>query len=56
LILSSDADKSGVGPKEHLRDVGIPCIHDLPGVGSTLVRITPDISLTGNSKTTSTLP
>jgi len=28
---------SGVGPKEHLTEVGKPCIHDLPGVGSTLV-------------------
>ena len=32
---------SGVGPKDHLADVGIPCIHDLPGVGSTLVIFPP---------------
>lgn len=28
---------SGVGPKDHLTEVGKPCVHDLPGVGSTLV-------------------
>ena len=28
---------SGIGPKDHLAEVGKPCIHDLPGVGSTLV-------------------
>jgi len=28
---------SGVGPKDHLSEVGKPCVHDLPGVGSTLV-------------------
>jgi len=38
-MFGNDANESGVGPKEHLREVGIPCIHDLPGVGSTLVRI-----------------
>lgn len=31
------SNSSGVGPKEHLLEVGKPCIHDLPGVGSTLV-------------------
>jgi len=28
---------SGIGPKDHLSQVGKPCIQDLPGVGSTLV-------------------
>ena len=28
---------SGVGPETHLSEVGKTCIHDLPGVGSTLV-------------------
>ena len=28
---------SGIGPKEHLTELGKPCVHDLPGVGSTLV-------------------
>ena len=27
---------SGVGPADHLRDVGIPVVHDLPGVGQNL--------------------
>jgi choline dehydrogenase len=27
---------SGVGPKEHLAEHGIPVIHDLPGVGQKL--------------------
>jgi choline dehydrogenase-like flavoprotein len=27
---------SGVGPKEHLIEKGIPVIHDLPGVGQNL--------------------
>uniref|UniRef100_A0A0N4ZBD1 Choline dehydrogenase n=1 Tax=Parastrongyloides trichosuri TaxID=131310 RepID=A0A0N4ZBD1_PARTI len=27
---------SGIGPEEHLRDVNVPLIHELPGVGSTL--------------------
>jgi choline dehydrogenase len=27
---------SGVGPAQHLQDMGIPVIHDLPGVGSNL--------------------
>ena len=29
--------RSGIGPKDHLSQVGKPCIQDLPGVGSTLV-------------------
>jgi choline dehydrogenase len=28
---------SGVGPAEHLKEYGIPVLHDLPGVGSRLV-------------------
>ena len=28
---------SGVGPSEHLKEHGIPVVHDLPGVGSHLV-------------------
>jgi choline dehydrogenase len=28
---------SGVGPSEHLKQHGIPIVHDLPGVGSNLV-------------------
>lgn len=24
---------SGIGPAQHLQEVGIPCLHDLPGVG-----------------------
>ena len=28
---------SGVGPEQHLRDVGIPVVHNLPGVGSNLI-------------------
>src|SRR5690606_7212132 len=27
---------SGVGPADHLREVGIPVMHDLPGVGENL--------------------
>jgi choline dehydrogenase len=27
---------SGIGPGDHLRSVGIPVVHDLPGVGSNL--------------------
>ncbi|OAD62859.1 Glucose dehydrogenase [acceptor] [Eufriesea mexicana] len=27
---------SGIGPKEHLKEVGIPVIHDSPGVGQNL--------------------
>jgi choline dehydrogenase len=27
---------SGVGPREHLAEVGVPCVVDLPGVGSAL--------------------
>ena len=28
--------RSGVGPAPHLRDLGIPVVHDLPGVGQNL--------------------
>ena len=28
---------SGIGPKDHLAEVGKTCIVDLPGVGSSLV-------------------
>jgi choline dehydrogenase-like flavoprotein len=28
--------QSGIGPAEHLRSVGVPVAHDLPGVGSNL--------------------
>ena len=31
------ANGSGIGPKDHLAEVGKVCLHDLPGVGSTLV-------------------
>jgi choline dehydrogenase-like flavoprotein len=27
---------SGVGPADHLKEVGVPVVHDLPGVGSNL--------------------
>lgn len=27
---------SGIGPADHLRSVGVPVVHDLPGVGSNL--------------------
>jgi choline dehydrogenase len=27
---------SGVGPREHLKEVGVPLIHHLPGVGQNL--------------------
>src|SRR5437870_3274208 len=27
---------SGVGPAEHLRQIGVPVVHDLPGVGANL--------------------
>ena len=27
---------SGIGPADHLRDVGVPVVHDLPGVGANL--------------------
>lgn len=43
LVLSAGAISSphllllsGVGPREHLTDFGITCIHDLPGVGENL--------------------
>ncbi len=28
---------SGIGPANHLREVGIDVVHDLPGVGQNLV-------------------
>ncbi len=28
--------RSGIGPAEHLREVGVPVVHDLPGVGRNL--------------------
>src|SRR5258708_8515068 len=28
---------SGIGPAEHLRSLGIPVVHDLPGVGANLI-------------------
>ncbi len=28
---------SGIGPGDHLRDVGVPLVHDLPGVGGHLM-------------------
>ena len=27
---------SGIGPADHLRELGIPLVHDLPGVGQNL--------------------
>ena len=27
---------SGIGPAEHLRAIGVPVVHDLPGVGANL--------------------
>ena len=36
-LLNCRLTLSGVGPKAHLSEVGKHCIHDLPGVGSTLV-------------------
>ena len=43
VVLSSGALRSpqllmlsGVGPREHLEEMGIPMIHDLPGVGQSL--------------------
>ena len=27
---------SGIGPGDHLRDIGVPVVHDLPGVGENL--------------------
>lgn len=29
---------SGIGPREHLEDIGIPVVYDLPSVGSELVQ------------------
>ena len=28
--------RSGIGPADHLREVGVPVVHDLPGVGGNL--------------------
>jgi len=39
--LHKSADNSGIGPKDHLKNVDKPCLHDLPGVGSTLVLFLP---------------
>ena len=27
---------SGIGPRQHLQDLGVPVIHHLPGVGENL--------------------
>lgn len=27
---------SGIGPKDHLKEMGIPLVHDAPGVGGNL--------------------
>ena len=40
---------SGVGPADHLRSVGIPVIHDLPGVGQNL-RDHPMVYVTWSTK------
>ena len=29
--------RSGIGPKDHLEEMGIECVVDLPGVGSNLI-------------------
>ena len=34
--LPATADAVGVGPADHLRDFGIPVVHDAPGVGKNL--------------------
>jgi choline dehydrogenase len=52
LILPSNS--SGIGPQQHLSEVHKPCIHDLPGVGSTLVP--PCLSILINSKIMSISP
>ena len=48
---------SGVGPADHLREVGIPVVHDLPGVGRNLrdhpgvrvsLRVKDDVALDPN--------
>ena len=43
IILSAGAIQSpqllmlsGIGPKDHLKEVGIPVVHDSPGVGQNL--------------------
>src|SRR5262249_52600000 len=28
--------QSGIGPADHLREIGVPVVHDLPGVGENL--------------------
>ena len=40
---------SGVGPQEHLEEMGIPVVHSLPGVGKNL-RDHPAVFLTWNTK------
>lgn len=40
------SNNSGIGPKDHLSAVHKPCIHNLPGVGSTLVIPAPYPNLT----------
>jgi choline dehydrogenase-like flavoprotein len=45
---------SGIGPAEELREVGVPCVHHLPGVGKNLHDHI-DITLIFESKTKKTL-
>ncbi len=40
---------SGIGPADHISDMGIPVIHDSPGVGKNL-RDHPQVQLTWNTK------
>jgi len=56
IVLSSGAMASpqllmlsGVGPADHLRDMGIPVVHDLPGVGQNL-RDHPIVAVIGRVK------